>query len=188
MSCTWELIQVFQTSSYIEHKVILLTYFNWVKQLHIWQHLLMLEPLSVIDSFSVFTHTVSSCAMSLVAYKLLESYTKTTESDTNILSLLCWCCWSVTKWCPTLCNRMDCSMPGSPVLHYLPVFAQIHVHWVGDAIWQTYFLPPPSPFAFSLSQHQCFFQWISFSNQVAKWLELQLQHQSFQWIFRVGFL
>ena len=33
-----------------------------------------------------------------------------------------------------LCNPMDCSMPDSPVLHYLPEFAQIHVHWLGDAI------------------------------------------------------
>ena len=97
--------------------------------------------------------------MSLVMYKLLESYTKTTESDTHILSSLCCCCGSVTKWCPTLCNRMDCHLPGSLVLHYLPIFAQIHVHWVGDAIEQTYFLPSPSPFAFSLSQHQCLFQW-----------------------------
>ena len=45
----------------------------------------------------------------------------------------CCCCCSVFKSCPTLCNPMDCSMPGSSVLHYLPEFAQIHVHWVGDA-------------------------------------------------------
>ena len=44
------------------------------------------------------------------------------------------CCCSVTKLCPILCNPMDCSMPGSSVLHFLPEFAQIQVHWVGDAI------------------------------------------------------
>ena len=49
---------------------------------------------------------------------------------------------------------MDCSMPGSPVLHYLPEFAQIHVRWVGDAIQPSHPLLPPSPFAFNLSQHQ----------------------------------
>ena len=38
------------------------------------------------------------------------------------------CCCSLTKWCPTLRNPMDCSMPDSPVLHYLPEFAQIPVH------------------------------------------------------------
>ena len=42
------------------------------------------------------------------------------------------CCCLVTKSCPTFCGPMDCCMPGSPVLHYLPEFAQIHVHWVGD--------------------------------------------------------
>ena len=44
----------------------------------------------------------------------------------------CYC--SFTKSCPTLCSPMEYSMPGSPILHYLPEFAQIHVHWVGDAI------------------------------------------------------
>ena len=46
---------------------------------------------------------------------------------------------------------------------------------------------PPSPPAFNLSQHQGLFQWVSSSHQVAKVLKLQLQHQSFQWIFRVLF-
>ena len=45
----------------------------------------------------------------------------------NFNLLLFWCC-SVTKSCPTLCDLMDCSMPGFSVLHYLPEFAQIHVH------------------------------------------------------------
>jgi len=49
-------------------------------------------------------------------------------------------------------------------------------------------LSSPSPLAFSLSQHQGLFQLVGFSHQVAKVLELQLQHQSFQWIFRVDFL
>ena len=45
----------------------------------------------------------------------------------------CFCC-SVAKSHPTPCNPMDCSMPGSSVLHYRPEFAQIQVHWVGNAI------------------------------------------------------
>ena len=71
---------------------------------------------------------------------------------------------------------MDCSVPGSPVLHYLPGFAQMI--WVGDALQTFHPLSPPSP-ALSLSQHQSLFQWVSSSHQVAKELELHLQHQSF---------
>ena len=97
------------------------------------------------------------------------------------------CCCSVAELCLTLSDPMDCSMPGFPVLHYLPEFAQTHVHWVSDAIQPSHPLSSPSP-AFSLSQHQGLFQWVSFSHQVAKGLELQLQHQSFQWIFRTDFL
>ena len=94
----------------------------------------------------------------------------------------------VTKSCPILCNLMDSSIPGSSVLCYLPEFAQIHVHWVSDAILPSHRLPPPSLIAFKLSQHQGLFQWVSSSHQIAKVLEFQLQHQSFQWIFRTDFL
>ena len=55
------------------------------------------------------------------------------------------CCYSVTKFCPTLCDPMDCSILGFPVLHFLPQFAQTHVHWVGNAIQPSHFLLPPSP-------------------------------------------
>ena len=78
---------------------------------------------------------------------------------------------------------MDCSTPGLPVHHQLPEFTQTHVNWVGDAIQSSHPLSSPSP-AFNLSQHQGLFQWDSSSHQVAKVLELQLQHQSSQWIFR----
>ena len=104
---------------------------------------------------------------------------------------LCVCksnCCSVTKSHPTLCDPMDCSTPGFPVLHYLLGFAQIHVHWVGDAVQPSRSLLPSSPFALNLSQHQGLFQWVSSLHQVAKVLELQLQRQSFQWIFGIDFL
>ena len=81
----------------------------------------------------------------------------------------------------------DFSKSGFPVLHHLPEFAQTNVHWVSDAIQPSHSLSPPSLPAFNLSQHQGLFQWISSSHQVAKVLELQLQHQSFQWIFRTNF-
>ena len=76
---------------------------------------------------------------------------------------------------------------GFPVHHQLPEPAQTHVHQVGDAIQPSHPLSSPLPPAFSLSQHQCLSQWVSYSHQVAKVLELQLQHQSFPWIFRTDF-
>ena len=83
---------------------------------------------------------------------------------------------------------MDCSMPGLPVHHQLPEFIQTHVHWVSDAIQPSHPPSSPSPCTFNLSQHQGLFQWVSSSHQVAKVLEFQLQHQSFQWIFRTDLL
>ena len=94
---------------------------------------------------------------------------------------------SVAESCPALCNPMDCSMPGLPVHHQLPELFQTHVLQVGDAIQPSHPLSSPSP-AFNLSQHQGLFKWVNSSHQVAKVLELQLQHQSFQWIFRTDFL
>ena len=79
---------------------------------------------------------------------------------------------------------MDCSILGFPVLHCLPEFAQTHVHWVEDAIQPSDTLLSPSSATFNFSQHQGLFKWISSSQQVAKILEFQLQHQSFQLIFR----
>ena len=87
---------------------------------------------------------------------------------------------SVAQSRPTLCDPMDCSTPGFPVHHQLPEYTQTHVHWVGDAIQPFHPLSSLSPPALNLSQHQGLFQWVSSSHQVAKVLELQLQHQSFQ--------
>ena len=95
---------------------------------------------------------------------------------------------SVTQSCATLCNPMDCSSPGFPVHQQLQEFAQTPVHRVSDAIQPSHPLLSPSPPDFNLSQHQDLFQWVSSSHQVARVLELQLQHQSFQWIFRIDFL
>ena len=95
---------------------------------------------------------------------------------------------SVTQLHLTLCDPMDCSTPGFPVLHQLLELTQTHAHWVSDAIQLSHPLLSPSTPVFSLSQHQGLFQWISSLHQVAKVLELQLQPQSFQWIFRTDFL
>ena len=88
---------------------------------------------------------------------------------------------SVAQSGPTLCNPMNHSMPGLPVHHRLPEFIQTRVHWVGDTLQPSHPLLSPSPPAFNLSQHQGLFKWVSSSHQVAKVLEFQLQHQSFQW-------
>ena len=63
---------------------------------------------------------------------------------------------SVTQLCPTLCDPMDCSKPGFPVHHQLPMLTQVHVHRVGDTIQPSHPLSSPSPPAFNPSQHQSF--------------------------------
>ena len=65
---------------------------------------------------------------------------------------------SVTQLCPTLCDHMDCSMPGFPVHHQLPKFTQTHVYHVEDAIQPSHRLSSSSPPAFNLSQHHSLFQ------------------------------
>ena len=95
---------------------------------------------------------------------------------------------SAAQSCLTPCNPMDCSTPVLPVYQQLPEPTQIHVHWIGDPIQPSHPLSSPSPPTFNLSQHQGLFQWVSSLHQVAEVLEFQLQHQSFQWIFRTDIL
>ena len=112
--------------------------------------------------------------------------------------LICWTKWnlsqfikfyitslyhqfsSVAQLCLTLCNSMNRRTPGLPVHHQLPEFTQTHAHQVGDAIQPSHPLSSPSSPAPNPSQHQGLFQWVNSSNEVAKVLEFQLQHQSFQ--------
>ena len=68
-----------------------------------------------------------------------------------------------------LCHPMNCSTPGLPVHHQLLEFTQTHVHRVGDAIQPSHPVSSPSPPAFSLSQHQGLFQWVSSSHQRPKY-------------------
>ena len=78
-------------------------------------------------------------------YGVAQSWTRLTwlSSSSSLIARHCHldppflpvnCCCSVAQSCPTLCQPMYCSLPGFPVLHYLPKLAQIHVHWVCDAI------------------------------------------------------
>ena len=90
--------------------------------------------------------------------------------------------FSSAQLCPTLCDPMDCSTPGLPVHHQLPELTQTHFHGVGDAIQPSHPLSSPSSPALNLSQLQ------GLLHQMAKVLELQLQHQSFQWTPSTNFL
>ena len=87
-----------------------------------------------------------------------------------------------------LCNPMNCSTPGLPVHHKLLEITQTHVHRVSDGIQPSHPLSSSSPPAPNPSQHQGLFQWVNSSHQVAKVLEFQLQHQSFQWTPRNALL
>ena len=74
---------------------------------------------------------------------------------------------------------MDCSTPGLPVLRQPTELTETHVHWVDDAIRTSHPLSYLSVPAFSLSQHQGLFQWVSSMHQVAKVLEFQLHISPF---------
>ena len=80
------------------------------------------------------------------------------------------------------------STPGLPVHHQIPESTQTHVHQVGNTIQPSHPLLFPSLPAPNPSQHQGLFQWVSSSHEVAKVLEFQLQHQSFQWTSRADLL
>ena len=92
---------------------------------------------------------------------------------------------SVTQSCPTLCYPLDCCKPGFHVHHQQLKLVQTHDYWVSDATQPFHPLSSPSPPTFNLSQHQGLFKGVSSSHQVAKVLEFQLQHQSFQWYSRL---
>ena len=95
---------------------------------------------------------------------------------------------SVAQSCPTLCDLMNRSTPGLPVHHKLPEFTQTHADRVGNAIQSSHPLSSPSHPAPNPYQHQGLFQWVNSSHEVAKLLEFQLQHQSFQWTPRTDLL
>ena len=156
---------------------------------HLWLKAMHCEPY-LIESW-VFLHSIKSswaAKSSGVQISYLETMILSRVFFYDLLSELTAEFSSVVQSCPTLCDPVDCSTPGLPVHHHLPESTQTHVHWVGDAIQPSHPLLTPSLPAFNLSQHQGLFQWVSSSHQVAKVLEFQLQHQSFQWIFRTNLL
>ena len=90
-------------------------------------------------------------------HKMLSSLIKT-KTENIIFSLISVQFTLLTQSCLTLCNPMDCSMPGLPVHHQLPEFTQIHVHQVSDAIQPSHPLSFPSPPTLNLSHHQGLFK------------------------------
>ena len=127
---------------------------------------------SKIDTFIWYQHITQVVEM-IFSYKL---YNKGVQLS------------SVAQSCPTLCDPMNHSTPGLPVHQQLPEFTQTHVHWVCDAIQPFHLLSSLSPPAPNPSQHQGLFPWVNSSHEVAKVLEFQLQHQSFQWTPRTDLL
>ena len=97
---------------------------------------------------------------------------------------------AVALSCPIVYHPMDHSTPGFPFLHHLLEFAQTLVHWVSNAIQASQPVTPLSscPQSFWASDFFFFFSNIRSSHKVAKILECQPQHQSFQWIFRADLL
>ena len=132
--------------------------------------------------YSCLENPMDRGAWQAIVHRVAKSWTRLKRLSSSTYQFS-----SVTQSRPTLCYPMDWSTPGFPVHHQLPELTQTHVHRVNDAIQPSHPLSSPSP-TFNLSQHQGLFQWVGSSHQVAKVLEIQLQHQSFQWIFRTDSL
>ena len=132
------------------------------------------------DMTERLTLSLLKFAFKFNCFKILHFYKVILRTSQSVSSL--------AQSCPTLCDPMNHSTPGLPVHHQLPEFTQTHVHWVSDAIQPSHPLSSPSPPALHLSQHQGLFKWVSSSHQVAKVLDFELPHQSFQWRPRTDLL
>ena len=146
----------------------------------------ILEPKKIKSvTISIFTHLFATWGRKNTYIWMTESLCYSPETLTTFLISYSVQFSSFTLSCLTLCDSMDCSTPGFPVHHQLLEPTQTHIHHGGDAIQPSHPLSSPSPPTFNLSQYQGLFQRVGSSHQV---LEFQLQHQSFQWIFRTDFL
>ena len=116
---------------------------------------------------------------------LFKSGAQNIRASASVSVLPVCCYFSVAPSYPTLYDPMDWSTPGLTVSHQIPKFAQVHVHCISDAVQLSYPLTPSSPLALNLSQHLGLIHWVSCSHQMTK--ILQLQHHSFQQVFRVDF-
>ena len=153
--------------------------------------LIMQVRVKIIKNFSASTvneREILSAFLTTCRLVSIPFPSKMNDKDLHANSLFSVQFSSVAQSCPTVYDPMNCSIPGLPVHHQLPESTQTHIHQVGNAIQLSHPLSSPSPPALSLSQHQGLFQWVSSLHQVAKVLEFQLQHQSFQWTPRTDLL
>ena len=109
-----------------------------------------------------------------ISYQYCGLYTCMCVSVFRTGILLNCSCFSIAQLWLTICDPMDCSTPGFPVLHHLLKLAQTHVHWVGDAIQPSHPLLSPSPPAFSIFRDQGLFKWVS-SSASASVLPMNIQ-------------
>ena len=141
-------------TSRIETKVIVCYFWGWILSLSSLLHLSNRLSLGEPDAFSgpVFRERLmwgaeASCQQPFGALEACPPSQTSRQSVQFSHSV-----------CPTLCDPMDCSMPGHPAHHQLLEFTQTLVLWVGEAIQPSHPVSSPSPLAFSLSQHQGLFQ------------------------------
>ena len=182
-------MQVFLTSRWLSH--------SRTKFLHLIVLLSLRASLVVISSnnrrkkawrrssSSVLTHTTSALIYQS-EFKLMTCFSVIETKEYSLHGCMHVC--PLAQLCPALWDPVACSAPGFPVCA-----ASLHPRVCSNSCplsrwWTRYLLSLPSPFAFSLSQHQDLFQWVSSLHPVAEVLQLQLQHQSFQWIVKVDFL
>ena len=137
------------------YKNYLISYFNlkvklfWVadvKEKTRNSDLLRMEPFNAIYLTLYIFHLILKMLLcdlsSSLFYKgpidsisyLIPKFHRTISNSNHWGSFYLLCCCSVPKSCSTHCNPMNSSMPGFPVLHYLPEFAHIHIHGVSNAI------------------------------------------------------
>ena len=114
-----------------------------------------------------------------------DSFLKMVETYRFLPMYFYYSCCLVTQSCLTLSDPTDCSTPGFPVFHFLPELAQTYVHWVGDALHPT-ISSSVVPFSSCLQSFSASgsFQMSQFFASGGQSIGVQLQHQSFQWIFR----
>ena len=145
-----------------------------------------IKEISVYKSVSLSLYQEEDYQISWNSYRWRKQGLKSAWNLTTVCYALpdCCCCYSVAQLCPTLCNPMDCSTPGFPVLHYFLESAQTHLYRVSDAIQPSHPQSLPSPPALNPSQHHGLFHQVGSLHQVANVLGLQLQHRCSQWIFR----
>ena len=151
-----------------------LTVSNWICQLEIYQFYRE-SCFSVSDEmsgsiFNVWLLTAFSTHFSPFSTRPISRKSISEQSDRKISLLHFWYIFVAANSCLIRCNPLDCSTAGFSVLHYLLEFAETHLHWASDAIQPSHPLLPSFP-ALSLSQHQCLFQWVCFSHQVARFLQ-----------------